>query len=257
MPSSARVNRRKLLGLFGGAIAAPYLAPRLRVRAGGLADPAGELRQRFSGGRRHRYAVAHSLPEDERTVRADLRGREPGRRGRHAGCGCGGEIGAGRLHGRPRRHRQQRARARNLRQASLRSAQRFHLHRRHVAIAEHPRRQEGPVLVRHQGIARRLQEGAAQIHLRLRRLRHHAASLGRDDEQHGRRRGDPHSLPRRRPGADRSARRPRRSAVRQSAGLAAGRARRPGEGRWPSPPRSAFPNCRTCRRWPRCCPVMR
>jgi len=28
MPSSTRVNRRKLLGLFGGAIAAPYLAPR-------------------------------------------------------------------------------------------------------------------------------------------------------------------------------------------------------------------------------------
>src|SRR5260370_40892298 len=26
MPSSTRVNRRKLLGLFGGAIAAPYLA---------------------------------------------------------------------------------------------------------------------------------------------------------------------------------------------------------------------------------------
>ena len=28
MPSSTRVNRRKLLGLFGGAIAAPYLAQR-------------------------------------------------------------------------------------------------------------------------------------------------------------------------------------------------------------------------------------
>jgi len=28
MPSSTRVNRRKLLGLFGGTIAAPYLAPR-------------------------------------------------------------------------------------------------------------------------------------------------------------------------------------------------------------------------------------
>src|SRR5258708_21082727 len=28
MSSSTRVNRRKLLGLFGGAIAAPYLAPQ-------------------------------------------------------------------------------------------------------------------------------------------------------------------------------------------------------------------------------------
>jgi tripartite-type tricarboxylate transporter receptor subunit TctC len=29
MPSSTRVNRRKLLGLFGGAMAAPHLAPRM------------------------------------------------------------------------------------------------------------------------------------------------------------------------------------------------------------------------------------
>ena len=40
-------------------------------------------------------------------------------------------------------------------------------------------------------------------------------------------RGEPHSLQGRRPGADRSAGRPGRSAVRQSAGLAAERARRP------------------------------
>jgi len=31
MPSSTRVSRRKLLGLFGGVIAAPYLAPRMAL----------------------------------------------------------------------------------------------------------------------------------------------------------------------------------------------------------------------------------
>ena len=31
MPSSTLVNRRNLLGLFGGAIAAPYLAPRITL----------------------------------------------------------------------------------------------------------------------------------------------------------------------------------------------------------------------------------
>ena len=55
-------------------------------------------------------------------------------------------------------------------------------------------REEGSVLLRPQGIAGRVQEGAAQIHLRLGRIRHHAASLRRDDEQHGRRGGEPHSL---------------------------------------------------------------
>src|SRR5712671_5671610 len=67
-------------------------------RARGLADPDGALCQRFSGGRCHRYALAHSLPEDERTVRTVVRGREPGGGGRRAGGGCGGESAAGRIH---------------------------------------------------------------------------------------------------------------------------------------------------------------
>ena len=45
------------------------------------------------------------------------------------------------------------------------------------------------VLLRYEGFAGRLQEGAAQIHLRFGRIRHHAAPLRRDDEQHGRRGG--------------------------------------------------------------------
>ena len=112
----------------------------------------------------------------------------------------------------------------SLRQAAVSSARGFHLHLRHVAIAEHPDREEGPVLRRSQGTARGVQEGAGQIHLRLRRLRHHAASLRRDDEQHGGRAGQARALPGRRAGAERPARRQCRSAVRQSAGLAAERA---------------------------------
>ena len=63
----------------------------------------------------------------------------------------------------------------------------FYLHRRHVAAAEYPLRQEGPRVLGPEGSARHLQEGARQIHLRLGGIRHHAASLRRDDEQHGRR----------------------------------------------------------------------
>ena len=70
-------------------------------------------------------------------------------------------------------------------------------------------------------------------------------------------RGDPHSLQGRRPRADRSARRPRRFAVRQSARLAAERARRPGQAGRRHRHARAFPNFPTCRRWPRCCPAMR
>src|SRR5882672_5129077 len=44
-----------------------------------LAGPDGALRQRFSGRRGHRHAFANYLPEDERTVRTVVRGREPGR----------------------------------------------------------------------------------------------------------------------------------------------------------------------------------
>ncbi len=194
MPQLTPVNRRKLLAMLGGSIAAPYLVRARRVRARGLADAAGEIRQRFSGRRRHRYAVADHLPEDERPVRTDLRRREQGRRGRRAGGGCGGKVAAGRIHARPRRHRQQRAGDRKLRKTSLRSARRFHLHRRHVAIAQYPGGEEGSVLLGHQGIAGRVQEGAEEIHLCLGGLRHHAAFVGRDDEQHGRRGGQPHSL---------------------------------------------------------------
>ena len=61
-------------------------------------------------------------------------------------------------------------------------------------LPEYPRRQEGSVLLGFEGAAGRLQEGAAQIQLRLGRLRHDSASLGRDDEQHGGRRGRPYSI---------------------------------------------------------------
>ena len=121
-------------------------AARHGFRAGGLADTDGALRQRFSGRRRHRHAVAHSLPEDERTVRTVLRGREPGQ----ARAACWAAM-----------------RWRNRRRTVTRSAlaaspptcwrseptpnlpydprERFHLHRRHVAAAEYPLRQEGSV----------------------------------------------------------------------------------------------------------------
>src|SRR5258708_24969860 len=84
-----------------------------------LAEPDGALCQRLPARGSNRYALAHSLPEDERTVRTVVRRREPGRGGRRAGGGCGGESAAGRIPGRPWRHRQQRACDRQLCQASL------------------------------------------------------------------------------------------------------------------------------------------
>src|ERR1700704_268990 len=54
----------------------------------GLADPDGALRQRLPGRGSNRYALAHSLPEDERTVRTVVRCREQRRGGRRAGGGC-------------------------------------------------------------------------------------------------------------------------------------------------------------------------
>ena len=54
------------------------LAPRMAFAQEAWPTRHGALRQRFSGRWRHRYAVAHSLPEDERTVRTVVRGREQG-----------------------------------------------------------------------------------------------------------------------------------------------------------------------------------
>ena len=96
MPQLTPVNRRKLLTMLGGSIAAPYLVRR-EAFARRRGHPAGEIRQRLSGRRRHRYPVADHLPEDERPVRTDLRRREQGRRWRRAGGRCGGEIAAGRI----------------------------------------------------------------------------------------------------------------------------------------------------------------
>src|SRR2546430_5122966 len=53
----------------------------LCLRTGGLADPAGALRQRLPGWGSNRYALAHSLPEDERTRRTVIRRREQRRGG--------------------------------------------------------------------------------------------------------------------------------------------------------------------------------
>src|SRR4051794_18817297 len=62
------------------------------VRARELAGTGGTLRQRFSSRWSDRYAIAHSLPENERTFRTILRGREPRRRRRRTGRGCSREI---------------------------------------------------------------------------------------------------------------------------------------------------------------------
>src|SRR5258705_13262267 len=61
----------------------------LCLRTGGLADPAGALRQRLPGWGSDRYALAHSLPKDERTGRTIIRSREQGRGGRRRGGGFG------------------------------------------------------------------------------------------------------------------------------------------------------------------------
>ena len=106
MSSPAPLNRRTLLTILAGSIATPLLAPDLAFAQ--EAWPARTVRyvNGFPARGRDRYALAHSVPEDERTVRTIVRCREQGRGGRRAGRGCGGEIAAGRIHGRPWRHRQ-------------------------------------------------------------------------------------------------------------------------------------------------------
>ena len=51
-----------------------------------LASPDGALRQRLPGGGSNRYPLAHSLPEDERTLRTVVCCREQGRGRRSAGA---------------------------------------------------------------------------------------------------------------------------------------------------------------------------
>src|SRR3954469_9022816 len=54
----------------------PAARAQHRFRARGLAGARRALHQRLSCRWRHRYAVAHSLPEDERTVGTIVRGGE-------------------------------------------------------------------------------------------------------------------------------------------------------------------------------------
>ena len=152
---SRRIDRRAIRGAAYGQCAR------------GVADAAGALCQRLSRGRSNQFTLAHPLPEDERVVRTVVRGREPGGSRRRARRRCGREVAAGRIHGWTWRHCQQRACDRKLCQASLRPGPRFHVHLRHVAAAEYPGRQEGSVLLGSEGAAGCLQEGAAQIHLRI------------------------------------------------------------------------------------------
>ena len=70
MSSPTPVNRRTLLTILAGSIATPLLAPELAFAE--EAWPARTVRyvNGFPAGGRNRYAVAHSVPEDERTARA-------------------------------------------------------------------------------------------------------------------------------------------------------------------------------------------
>ena len=222
MPLS--IGRRRALALFGSFVAAPFLAPRVGRAAEAWPIRSVKYVNGFPAG-----GATDTLSRVLCQKMSELSGQSFVVENK---AGAGGVLGAdaiakapadGYTH-RARRHRHQRARDRLLRQTAVSSARGFHLHLRHVATAEHPDREEGPVLRGPQGTARGVQEGAGQIHLRLRRLRHHAASLRRDDEQHGRRPGPARALPGRRAGVERPARRQCRYAVRQSAGLAAERA---------------------------------
>src|SRR5258705_11241705 len=51
------------------------------LRTGGLAGPDGALRQRLPGRGSNRYAVAYSVPEDDRAVRPIVRCPQQGRGG--------------------------------------------------------------------------------------------------------------------------------------------------------------------------------
>ena len=186
----------------------------------------GTLCQRFSGRRRHRYAVAHSLPEDERAVRTVLRCREPG--------GAGGVLGA---------------------DAVAKSAPDGYtvglggIASNVLAIGSYAKLPYDPrgdftfiggmwqlpniLCARKDLFSSDLKELLAAFKKEPRKYTYASAGFGTTLHLSGEMMNsmagvevDPHSLQGRRPGADRSARRPRRPAVRQSAGLAAERARR-------------------------------
>ena len=231
------VDRRRALALLCSFVAAPFLAPRVGRAAEAWPTRTVRYVNGFPAG-----GATDTLSRILCQKMSELSGQSFVVENR-AGAGgvlgerCGGEVAARRLHARPRRHRHQCAGDRHLRQIAL-------LTRATVlpssAACGSCRISSAPGRIWTfsdlKDLLASLQEGARQIHLRLGGIRHHAAPLRRDDEQHGRRAGEPHPLARgAEPGLDRSVGRPGRSAVRQPARLAAERARAARSGRSPSP----------------------
>jgi tripartite-type tricarboxylate transporter receptor subunit TctC len=107
MSSPAPVNRRTLLRVIGGSIATPLVAPR-----NALAQEAWPTRMvRYVNG----FPAGGATDTLSRILcqkMSELSGASfvvENRGGRRAGRRRGGEIGAGRIHGRSRRHRPERA----------------------------------------------------------------------------------------------------------------------------------------------------
>ena len=105
MPSPTSVNRRTLLSLLGGSIAARLRGAAYRARAGGLADAAGALRQRLSGWGRETDTLSRILCQkmSELSGQSFVVENRAGAGG-VLGVRCGRESGAGRIHGWTWRH---------------------------------------------------------------------------------------------------------------------------------------------------------
>ncbi len=209
-----------------------------RFGAGRLAGAAGQGDRALSAGRRRRHRQPHPLRQARRRSRPAIRHRQPRRRRRHHRRGGGGESGARRLHHPVRRHRLL-GEPVALSAPALRHGQRFPAGVPGVAGAQPA---GGASVGSGQDRRRRhrhRQGGAGRARLGLVGQRHRAAPLARAVPAADRRQAQPHSLPRRRPGAERPDRRPGEVLLLERRRLHRSRPGRRAQGHRPYRPRPA------------------
>ncbi len=211
--STPRKNTMKLARSLALALGLRrHRRDRLRADLSGSADHAGRP---LSRRRRQRRARAAGRRADEQGARRHHHRREPRRRRRHHRDAPGREERARRLH-HPDRDLVARHQPGALSQCRLRPDQGFRADR---PAGVGRQRGAGASLGAGEldpGADRARQEGPRQAQLRLDRLRLERASRGRAVRRHGRHQDQPRALSRQRPGAERSARRPRHHDVRDA-----------------------------------------